>query len=326
MKINNRLVSIEDLIGNKIDSKYTAIDQLLDDADINFNVDKESLAETFGDKRYAGYFGVKRMDTNEVFAIVRKNYQPIQTIDILKPFHEIVTEFGAAYTNAGVISNGSKIWIQAQLPNSVEIRNNDVIKPYIMMLVSHDGKRTNAMFPYTSRIACNNQFYQMTKSISTSDRISHQRSWENQLEICHRGFVTAIKSTADFAEQARELDSKSMSKSELEKFVGKIFKDSKVKINNKEATVSADTARETVISLFSVGEGNTGKTRWDAFNAVTEYLDHHKGSKRVNKAVNNPLRNIAKLNKTYERKFMNGLQGGLDNNLKQQAFKLLLNS
>ena len=32
--------------------------------------------------------------------------------------------------------------------------------------------------------------------------------------------------------------------------------------------------REKLVNLFSAGKGNEGKTRWDAFNALTEYETH----------------------------------------------------
>lgn len=31
-----------------------------------------------------------------------------------------------------------------------------------------------------------------------------------------------------------------------------------------------------MLDLFKTGEGNEGKTRWDAYNAVTEYVTHYR--------------------------------------------------
>ena len=42
-----------------------------------------------------------------------------------------------------------------------------------------------------------------------------------------------------------------------------------------KATLSVN-RRETILNLFSTGEGNTGSTRWDAYNAVTEFVTHHR--------------------------------------------------
>ena len=40
-----------------------------------------------------------------------------------------------------------------------------------------------------------------------------------------------------------------------------------------------------MFGLFQHGKGNIGRTRWDAFNAVTEYFDHYEGSTRIANAI-----------------------------------------
>jgi len=40
-------------------------------------------------------------------------------------------------------------------------------------------------------------------------------------------------------------------------------------------------AASKMLDLFYLGQGNNGKTRWDALNAVTEYLDYSKGGRAI---------------------------------------------
>jgi hypothetical protein len=40
-------------------------------------------------------------------------------------------------------------------------------------------------------------------------------------------------------------------------------------------------AASKMLDLFYLGEGNRGETKWDALNAVTEYLDYSRGSRSV---------------------------------------------
>jgi len=40
-------------------------------------------------------------------------------------------------------------------------------------------------------------------------------------------------------------------------------------------------AANKMLDLFYLGEGNRGETRWDALNAVTEYLDYSAGSRSI---------------------------------------------
>ena len=40
-------------------------------------------------------------------------------------------------------------------------------------------------------------------------------------------------------------------------------------------------AASKMLDLFYLGEGNQGSTKWDALNAVTEYLDYSRGSRAI---------------------------------------------
>ena len=40
-------------------------------------------------------------------------------------------------------------------------------------------------------------------------------------------------------------------------------------------------AASNMLDLFYLGAGNRGETRWDALNAVTEYLDYSKGGRAI---------------------------------------------
>jgi hypothetical protein len=46
--------------------------------------------------------------------------------------------------------------------------------------------------------------------------------------------------------------------------------------DEEQSTRSRNTL-ELVTGLFDQGKGNHGKTFWDAYNGVTEYLAYHKG-------------------------------------------------
>jgi hypothetical protein len=68
--------------------------------------------------------------------------------------------------------------------------------------------------------------------------------------------------------------------------------------------------REELVSLFNDGAGNTGSSRWDAYNAVTEYVTHQATYRKTESTS-------AETNRFL---------GVLENNLlSQRALSLLLN-
>ena len=73
--------------------------------------------------------------------------------------------------------------------------------------------------------------------------------------------------------------------------------------------------REEVVNLFKEGRGNVGSTRWDALNAVTEYLDHHKQASRLNNEKTGAVH--------AEKRFVSNVIRGSGNSMKQRAITLL---
>ena len=49
---------------------------------------------------------------------------------------------------------------------------------------------------------------------------------------------------------------------------------------DEEIAVATSPRVKAVERLFAEGRGNAGETRWDMFNAVTEWVDHERGSDR----------------------------------------------
>jgi hypothetical protein len=64
------------------------------------------------------------------------------------------------------------------------------------------------------------------------------------------------------------LDNRPMSQQEMTGFVERLYP-----ANGEELSTRTENVRSAIVTGFSRGTGNRGQTRWDAFNAVTEYLD-----------------------------------------------------
>ena len=152
MIINNAIHSLEDLIGIKDCDGLSGPDQIVSRAGMDYDVYKDSLEAH--DPKLKGYYALKRNDTDDVFSIVKGNYEVIQTRDILEPFDEIINEAGGKYINAGVLNNGGKVWVQAELPEELKFDipgfEEDKMMNFAMLLVDHTGLGSNALFPTIS--------------------------------------------------------------------------------------------------------------------------------------------------------------------------------
>ena len=267
---------------------------------------------------------IRRSDTKRVFGVVGTGYRVVSNLDMLEPFHRMVKSFGAQYESAGVIGDGKRCWVSATLPDTFKLKNrkNDEIQQRIMALISNDGLNKNAYLSVANRIFCNNQIQLINRRANESNyKVRHIGDVDQQLIQAQLGFENALSLTKEFESNANVLDGMKMTKNQMRGFVHQLLpfevtpelKKDKTRADRKLSRL--DAKREEIVRLFDEGAGNIGQTRWDALNAVTEFLDH--------RTVNHKDENVAK-KKTNSRFVSNVISGG-GHRLKQHAMNMLIN-
>lgn len=311
--MNSSFTSLDHAAGVDI-SKATSLDEVLNVAGFNFEVEQTTVHTPEGDeipnKRL-----LRRSDNDYILGVVGGKYTPVSNRAMLEPFHDLVTDYGAKYESAGVIKGGRKCWISATLPESFSVpgRTGDVINQRIVSLIGHDGLGRNSYFSIANRLMCNNQIRLITSSGSESQfRVSHTKNWENQHADASAGFRAAVDSSIGFQQVAGDLNEMLMTPDEVEVFARHLYKIHKQEVVSPQAVKRGERLKE----LFVRGQGNVGESRWDALNAVTELLDHHSVKKTKKKVP---------VNRLMENRFVSNNLGGYGDSLKQRAMSLLLN-
>jgi hypothetical protein len=88
----------------------------------------------------------------------------------------------------------------------------------------------------------------------------------------------------------------------------------------EEVSTRTENRRNQITSLFSTGRGNNGETKWDLFNAVTEYVDHHSNGRVTESRMD---RSEALADIESEARFERSILGS-GAGLKQKALTLLM--
>jgi phage/plasmid-like protein (TIGR03299 family) len=314
--MSNKLVSLDDRVGTDI-SKARDFADVMNTAGFDFNVEKVKCHTPEGNA-LTGHYVLRREDTKHVLGVVRERYVPIPMDRMFEPFHDLVTDYGASYETAGVIDGGKKCWISALLPNDFKLKNreDDVIKQRIFAFGSNDGTKRNAYSSIAHRLMCNNQLNLiMTSASKSAFGMSHTKNWEDQWVLAQANFQAALDSHKEFEKVANILDDNEMTVGQARGFATELLPD-RVYDDKKERrkTNRIVNRREQIVDLFVGGAGNRGATRWDALNAVTEYLDHHNQAKKLE--GKNGFKNA-------QRRFVSNNFGGLGDRVKQKALHLL---
>jgi|10_taG_2_1085330.scaffolds.fasta_scaffold07035_4 phage/plasmid-like protein (TIGR03299 family) len=317
------LTRLDERVGVDI-SNAASYDEVMSEAGFDFEVEKTPVQDIEGNE-ISGHFNIRRSDTKQTFAIMRKRYTAIPMEKMFRPFHEMVEKYGAKYEGAGLIGGGKKAWISAKLNDSFTLKSraDDKVDNRIMAFGSNDGTKRNAYFGMASRIFCNNQIRTIMQKANESDYwISHTKNWEHQLELARDGFEAALRGLKEFEKIANLLDQKKMTSDQCRGFTAQLLPDPERKKDEKGKEVEVRTTsrlanrREAIVDLFANGAGNLGATRWDALNGLTEWVNHHN--------------NVGKLEKqgrqAAERRLVSTLMGGPQDQLMQRGLRLLVNT
>ena len=231
-----------------------------------------------------GRFVTIRSDTGKPIGNVGKKYEVLQNKDAFEPFR-VISDYGFKLHTAGVIDEGKKVWILAKTPESYQV-GDDMIQDFILMYTSHDGSSGSCFRDTPIRVVCNN-----TLELALSKNMNHQYNLRHTASINQRvkDLTNALEARKGNVAQAIDKMSRfhdyQMSPTELQYYVEAVMP--WLKNRHKESIPEmgifvrnrAKPVYETITDLFFNGKGNKGKTLWDAYNAITEYHDHHKNHK-----------------------------------------------
>lgn len=230
--------------------------------------------------RITGKMAVVREDTGDILGMVSEKYKCVQNTECFKFFDSIVGAGEAVYQTVGSLFEGRKVWILAHMGNGeYKLDNGDLIESYVLLDTSHDGSSALRMRHTPVRVVCANtlgaaltneaQFY-ARHTAGIAGRVSEARDVLGLNKVYMERFMAECNQIAD----------KAFSSQQMERFTYKMLKLDPDKDINLQHGISA-VAGEKMIELFHTGLGNKGETRWDAFNAVTEFADFYKGSRAI---------------------------------------------
>ncbi len=237
--------------------------------------------DTMGMMHYAtGLFSTVRWTETGplILGTVSDQYRVVQNEEAFRVFDEVLLPAGYQYETAGAIKGGKKVWIMAVAPESFRVTNGDEIRKYLLLVTSHDGTAQVRFFPTAVRVVCNNTLQWALRGASDGFAIPHKGEPVRKIDLAARliekaeGEFIHAKAMFDLMTEHR------MTEMQVIKFWESVVPDLK-KRNDPEIKRNVwKPMFEALAEGFHYGRGNRGETLWDAYNAVTEYVDHRRGT------------------------------------------------
>jgi phage/plasmid-like protein (TIGR03299 family) len=251
-------------------------------AGLNWGVELRPLATTVADAGVSiaveSHRAVMRMDTGAVLGVVGEDFRPFANADAFAFFEPLVGEGLITLETAGSLRAGRRVWIMAKVvpAGSAEIVAGDPVDPYLLMCHGHDGSLAMRVGFNPVRVVCSNTLRMALDDGEGLFTLRHTSGLSSGLVSIREAIAEQVRIYQGSVEAWQFLASRRCEAGDFETFLLSVFR-------GEEATPRTGARLlEAVRPLMAEGKGNdlpgVRGTWWAAYNAITEWLTHHRGS------------------------------------------------
>jgi len=230
-------------------------------------------------KQIEGKRVVVRQDTDEVFGVFSDGFTPAQNLTCFDLIDAVIGSGDATFHTVGSLFGGRRVWMLCKLQGDYKMDNGEKLESFILLDNSHDGTAALRMRLTSVRVVCSNTLGAATSSRAafaarhTSGIMGRVSEARDLLGLRDAYMERLIEDANRIAEQAWSHD-------EMEDMTYKLLGLAPDVAIDMQHGIKAPAANK-MLDLFYLGQGNRGETKWDALNAVTEYLDYSAGSRSI---------------------------------------------
>jgi len=249
----------------------TALDETIKNAQLNWEPLADQVAGMDSGVVMPRKKLLYRSDTKEALGVVGSDYEPTNPRDFVNRQYALAESMGGKVVRVGFLSERSRAFAFVQVGDKIEIprgkrKVGDPVQAYIYSTDGWDGGTPQRSRLYIERLKCANGM--TSREIHANLWVSHVSGMEKRAEPRRNTFQgEVLKMTETIRKEFTKLAQTRMTVEQAKEFVEKLIPG--------EATMSVN-RRNTVLSLFETGDGNEAATRWDAYNAVTQFITHHR--------------------------------------------------
>jgi len=227
------------------------------------------------------FVAIKREDTGEVLGVVGSDYQPVQNINAFRAFDAVIESGQAQIQSAGAF-DGKKVWMQATFNTSHEVVVGDVVRATVVLMNGHDGSGSCKANRIVERLVCKNGMTR--RATQRLYMIRHTRNVNERLEQANDLVSRVIQQTEREVAQYAEMAKRQMVTADILAYL-QVVVPNPVDTEAKRAKANAERIRDEIMGLIESGSGTEIRgvrgTLWGTYNAVTEWVDHHRNSEHA---------------------------------------------
>jgi phage/plasmid-like protein (TIGR03299 family) len=218
---------------------------------------------------------IVRDDTHVILSIMGSRYKLLQNASIYELGRALVDDHGLEPVGAGEFGGGKIVWAQFRLPKHVKVEGDpSAIEPMLLIFTSHDGSRPFGAVVTTIRVVCRNTFNAAISGANNRFSVKHTPSADWKLGEARRVLGLSFAYLDTFEKVMDDLVGRPMTRRDFEKFTEKLLPIPET----AERPFKTEQERESLRAIYAGSDLLDGLdlTAYRAFNAVTEWADHHR--------------------------------------------------
>lgn len=218
--------------------------------------------------------------------VVGRGYTALQNREAFSFLDPLVGEDAAIYHTAGSLRSGRRVWMLAKLPGEIRVVGDDITEKYILLSNSHDGSSAVRIGLTPIRVVCQN-----TLNLALSNlrglSIRHHSQVVQRVQQAHELLGAVNTSFALAGTIMQKLAQTPIITEQLKRYVQLISPEIP---GDEAATVKAQAVQNRLCDLFETGIGvdlpGVRGTAWQAYNAVTQFVDRESYTARNKEPLN----------------------------------------
>lgn len=236
-----------------------------------------------------GQRAVFRDDAGTILGTVGDDFVPLQNSEAFGFFEPLVGDGTLELETAGALREGRRVWIMARIPGGPEAivpEADDIVERYVLLCHGHDGSLALRCGFNPVRVVCQNTLSAALERGDGMFCLRHTAGLSTALDGVRGVIARQIEIFHDSAAAWRHLAARTCSDAAFGAYALRVF--AQVRGEGEDAAEVQPGVQpgrrllEAVRPLFEGGTGNdvagVRGTWWAAYNAITQWLTHARGS------------------------------------------------
>lgn len=220
-----------------------------------------------------GLVGITSKGVQVPLAVVGEGYGVLKSETMYRILDEVY-QGQAVVEAAGTLRNGQREWVLVKR-EAWSAKTGDTVLTFDLWLNRHDGSGCFELHRTNIRVQCANTWKLAVAGGNRVFGVRHTRNVGQGVQAALEVLGYVEEAEVKQRRAAQRMAEAAFSATEAARAFNVLLG---IREGAEISTRTQNQAKE-LNRLFVKGTGNLGQTRWDAFNAVTEFVDHGRSSR-----------------------------------------------